>query len=74
MKYRNQMVKYLVPAALLAPALSHAAVDYTALTAAVDFAGLGAAVSGVIIALIGVSLLIAGGMAMWSITKKGRSV
>lgn len=51
-----------------------AAVDYTALTAAADFGGLGTAIVGVIIALIGASLLVAGGFAFWGIVKKGRSL
>lgn len=74
MKQRNQAIKYATPAALLVPALSHAAVDYTAITTAADFGGLGVAVSGVIIALIGASLLVAGGMAIWNKVKAGRSV
>lgn len=51
-----------------------AVTDYTALTAAADFSGLGLAVVGVIIALIGASLLVAGAQAFWKIVKQGRSV
>lgn len=50
-----------------------AAVDYSTLTAAVDFSGLGTAIVGIIIALIGVSLLVSGGMAFWKITKQGKN-
>lgn len=49
-------------------------VDYTALVGAADFGGLGLAIVGVIVALIGASLLVAGGYAIWGAVKKGRSV
>lgn len=76
MKLMNQVKKYAAVVALpliAAPAFAEG-VDYTALTAAADFGGLGAAIVGVIVALIGASLLIAGGLAIWNVVKKGRSV
>lgn len=51
-----------------------AAATYTDLVAAADFAGLGVALTGVIVVLIGTSLVVAGGLAIWALTKKGRSV
>lgn len=76
-KNRYTAMKSMIAAGALslAAGLGHAAgVDYTALTGAADFGGLGTALVGIIVALIGASLLVAGGMAIWSIVKKGRSV
>lgn len=55
------------------PGMALAAADYTDLVAAADFAGLGTAAAGVIVGLIGVSLLIGGGILIWRLVKGGRS-
>jgi hypothetical protein len=52
---------------------AQAAVDYSDYTDAADFTGLAAAAGVVIVALIGVSLAIGGGLLIWNLVKRGRN-
>lgn len=59
---------------LFANGANAAPVDYTAFTGALDYGSLGTALAAGIVALIGISLLIGGGLAFWALSKKGKNV
>lgn len=65
----------LAGALILAAGMARAAgTDYTVFTSALDYGSLGTALAAGIVALIGISLLIGGGLAFWNLSKKGKNV
>ncbi|WP_295006851.1 hypothetical protein [uncultured Dechloromonas sp.] len=76
-KNRYNAMKSMIAAGaitLSAGVANAAAVDYTAFTGALDYGSLGTALAAGIVALIGISLLIGGGLAFWALSKKGKNV